>query len=561
MTSNTLEFISKNESWKRFYKKIKTGQSYYANNDEASLDDIAELIDKYELEEYLNDETLPAMLARMVTFDNHKHDGSLAVKENAKYRAVYYATKTSIDLALRMYAYLKHNDITDMTPALTMSYVSYMAYKYSNDNSSLEDLQDIFNVIMNHDYTNDPHSLIEMFPSYDMASVPDKPNAIPNLTNTYVCIMQPYYNLFQKKPDMHTLFKIGYRNLTNITFIESQFPFRAYNLTKRKYYDIIDSLKNDDEVEWFIECMNAIIENKPVINGGITSEWIRNSMQYPAEFVIQNENIMNNGGSAVYNDIAEEALKYATNYNPLLKEAYASMLGLRTDKSRYNAAPSPAMINSNRKVADRILALDPRVFTSYPTSYDNVNKNNNWSYWITQYTGFDLFTSRMHYSQYVFRNECTPRNKVKIAEQALKTNDTAYRWAVINCMFKFFSRIIIRNSGIYKKYIKSTDIGNTVSNISIPKELKDYMRGKPMPSSFVQKTQSGFLTITPPEPLITTMNQMPTHIDELPSDKTGYELFCLLLKQNIDKYIKTHNALDEFDVQMADYYEVYINNA
>lgn len=86
----------------------------------------------------------------------------------------------------------------------------------------------------------------------------------------------------------HVVSRIGWENLFRLRKLDEYFPYDEYMLTRPQVAKLIASHADDSQaIGWIISILDWMAQERPIIKGGATPEWIESQIQYPTSFIIQ----------------------------------------------------------------------------------------------------------------------------------------------------------------------------------------------------------------------------------------------------------------------------------
>lgn len=342
---------------------------------------------------------------------------------------------------------------------------------------------------------------------------------------------------------------LGFDKTWELMHALESFPLQAYGLTRRKAVDYAVAFADDDvKYDWLMGIMDVIKHDKPVIDGGFTMDWINANNMYPVEF--SSEFIVADSASFDYESATIMKTEKWLDVNTSFTINAMKMLGVKpkTDKlsSWYHPAkPSPSMMEIAIGIADKINDLDERIVKSFPSSLKPYNP------WHSPYAAFDITLLSADGRFY----STSGRTSLFNAKSMLRNDSKTFRWAMIQHMMKYFHANSRASQSSYSynarngigRYLKDVNNSNKkTNNISLSKEIRDYVSGKPLPAIIRQKNGYHETIITIPEPLLETLNAMPLTVDGIPDGYTGAEWFAHEFKRNIESSDNPYEYKDSF---------------
>ena len=212
------------------------------------------------------------------------------------------------------------------------------------------------------------------------------------------------------------------------------------------------------------------------------------------------------------------------------------------------AKPSPSMMKTAIGIADKINHLDERIVKSFPSSL-KPSDGRTYDPWRSPYAAFDITLLSANGRFY----STDGRTSLFNAKSMLRNDSRTFRWAMIQHMMKYF-HANSRTSQVYSynarngigRYLKDVQSNNKTNNISLSKEIRDYVNGKPLPAIIRQQNRYHETIITIPEPLLETLNAMPLTVDGIPGGYTGAEWFAHEFKRNIESSDNPDEYKDSF---------------
>lgn len=360
-------------------------------------------------------------------------------------------------------------------------------------------------------------------------------------------MMKAYSRIMDITGSIDECCALGFDKTWKLMHALESFPLQAYGLTRRKAVNYAIAFTNDDaKYDWLMGIMDVIKHDKPVIDGGFTIDWINANNMYPIEF--SSEFITADSASFDYESETIMKTEKWLDVNASFTINAMRMLGVKPKTVKlpswyHPAKPSPSMTETAIGIADKINHLDERIVKSFPSSLKPYNL------WRSPYAAFDITLlsadGRFHSTD--------GRTSLFNAKSMLRNDSRTFRWAMIQHMMKYF-HANSRASQAYSynarngigRYLKDVQSNNKTNNISLSKEIRDYVNGKPLPAIIRQKNRYHETMITIPEPLLETLNAMPLTVDGIPDGYTGAEWFAHEFKRNIESSDNPDEYKDSF---------------
>lgn len=365
-------------------------------------------------------------------------------------------------------------------------------------------------------------------------------------------MMKAYSRIMDITGSIDECCALGFDKTWKLMHALESFPLQAYGLTRRKAVNYAIAFADDDaKYDWLMGIMDVIKHDKPVIDGGFTMDWINANNMYPIEF--SSEFITADSASFDYEPETIMKTEKWLDVNISFTINAMKMLGVKPKTVKlpswyHPAKPSPSMMKTAIGIADKINHLDERIVKSFPSSL-KPSDGRTYDPWRSPYAAFDITLLSANGRFY----STDGRTSLFNAKSMLRNDSRTFRWAMIQHMMKYF-HANSRTSQVYSynarngigRYLKDVQSNNKTNNISLSKEIRDYVNGKPLPAIIRQQNRYHETIITIPEPLLETLNAMPLTVDGIPGGYTGAEWFAHEFKRNIESSDNPDEYKDSF---------------